>query len=592
MKSYNGLAAADRSLTKTEAREGSPENPSVDINDPDNWGAFGAEASDSGVRVGHKGALKFAPWFRGINLISSLVGKLPLHVYKSLDGDAFERFRKHAAYKLLRHCACRERFLTAYTFKQTLTSRALSTGNGYAYIDRSERDGTPLDLLPLSSQATHPVRVNGRLWYVTAVGGEQRKLDPSNVLHIRGLGDDLEADDVVTLARNAIGLGLAGEKFGSKTFKNGARPGVVIEHPGKMSIRAATKLAESWNRIHSGLDNAHKTAVLEEGAKANAISFNAQEAQLLEMRGFQVRDIANFLGLPPHKLGDPSRTAFASLEQENQSLLDDCLDPWLVAWESECREKLLTEEEKDEETAFIEFNRGALVRANKRDQNESISISLGGRPWRTQNEARRLDNLPPIKGGDTVLEPLNMAKLGSDPNKKDKEQKSLGARLRDEYRDSLGRGRTRRERRGSRRPRPGAGDRRVTLPADVTRRLLLDCLGRMARRLGTQARRATKEPAKFTDWLDAAADENRSTIVEACDAAVRTVSAAQGKPTADDVRTQAIADRLLTAFRAEVDAVVDKATRDELAAEVDRRLTAFEESWPTQAAQLILNQEV
>ena len=40
---------------------------------------------------------------------------------------------------------------------------------------------------------------------------------------------------------------------------------------------------------------------------------------MIETRRLSIIEVANWLGLPPHKLGDDSRTAYNSLEQENRS---------------------------------------------------------------------------------------------------------------------------------------------------------------------------------------------------------------------------------------------------------------------------------
>jgi HK97 family phage portal protein len=102
--------------------------------------------------------------------------------------------------------------------------------------------------------------------------------------------------------------------------------------------------------MYSGLENAHKAALLEDGVDLKILSNNARDSQLLETRAHEIREVANWFGIPPHKLGDTTRTAYASLEQENQSYLDDAVDPWLVTWEEEGRDKLLTEEQKAKPT--------------------------------------------------------------------------------------------------------------------------------------------------------------------------------------------------------------------------------------------------
>ncbi len=59
------------------------------------------------------------------------------------------------------------------------------------------------------------------------------RLETSDVLHIPGLGfDGLVGYSPIAMAKNAIGLAIATEEYGSKFFANGAAPSGVLEHPG------------------------------------------------------------------------------------------------------------------------------------------------------------------------------------------------------------------------------------------------------------------------------------------------------------------------------------------------------------------------
>lgn len=373
----------------------------------DDMDVGGADA-DTGERIDRKAALKYAPVWRAVNLISGDVAKLPLDIYRRDGDDARTRATMHPAYPLLRWSPHPE--INAFTFRQTLQAHALLAGNGYAYI---ERDGAarPLYLLPLCPDDVTVVREAGTLWYIyqSRTTGESRKLRPDQVFHLRGLGyDGLQGYSVITYAANTFGLGIGTRKYGARFFKNAARPSVVLEHPNRMSEEAAARLRDSWNKLHAGLDNAHKTAVLEEGLKAHPLSISARDAQLLDTMGFAIRDVAAWFGIPPHKLGDTTRTSYSSLEQENQAYLDQALDHWLVTWEYEARDKMLTEAEKRTGEVYPEFNRNALVRADLVTRSNAYRNGLAGAPWMTLNEVRRAENLPPLGPEyDTVKLPAN-----------------------------------------------------------------------------------------------------------------------------------------------------------------------------------------
>jgi HK97 family phage portal protein len=395
-----------------KAAEGrSLENPSTPLDpDYDEGGPAAMSTSSSGVRVTRDRAHTYAAFWRAVNLVSRSVARLPLNVYRHVRPGK-ERDLKHPADRVLFRKP--NEYQTPFVFKQLLQSHALTEGNGYALI---ERDGAarPVAMVPLNPDRTYPVRTGGRLYYVYELpGGEMRKLQAWDVFHLKGLGfDGLTGYRVLALARESLGLGLAEQRFGSKLFANSARPNVVLEVAGKMSETAKHNLRDSWERMHKGIDNAHKTAVLEDGVKVRELSINARDAQLLESKAFGLKDMANWFNVPGHKLGDNSATSYNSQEQANQEYLNDGLDPWLIAWEEEAEAKLLTEQEQEDETHCVWFDRFRLVRADLAQRGAYYSQALLN-GWMNRDEVRGMEGYNPIDGGAgaTYFVPANMVPL-------------------------------------------------------------------------------------------------------------------------------------------------------------------------------------
>lgn len=481
------------------------DNPQFSLNDPAAWDYLGSGGpSASGVRVGRESALTYSPWWRGVTLKARDIAKIPLVIYKK-EGKGRVIDRAHPAYRLLRWKPNERQ--TAFDWKQQMMGHRFSTGNGYSYIMR-RGDGMPMEILPLNPDTTWPVLENGRLWYVTTYWTgeieETRKLDSTNVIHFKGFGfDGLIGYSVVEKAKEAIGLGIALRKSEAAFFKNSGRPSVVLVYPAKMVDTAKQKLREDWERMHSGIDNAHRTAILDGGMDIKTLSFSPEDQRIFELSQFSLIDIANFLDLPPHKLGHPSRTSFASIEQENLSYLSESLDPDLIAIEEECRDKLLTENEKDEETHCPEFVRHRLVLQDSRSRAEVNRIALGGRPWKTENEAREEDGLnpDPDPNADMVALPLNM----NDPGGRPQPSEDNAAVIKTVPVKAI------------------ATETTLTPtseePKEIDTSALTVALGdayrRMARRVAHQARKKAKNTGAYCDWLDAMVEENSRVVVEA-----------------------------------------------------------------------------
>lgn len=397
------------------------ENPAYHVSDADQWlantgigGIEGGLMSDADVRVSHTRALMHSPVWRGIALLSGDVARLPLYIYRRTgpDGESKEAATQHPAYRLLRWQANEE--MSAFAFWQQLIKNAILDGNGLAYIAH-RGDGTPAELLPLPpGNAASPVRVNGQLQYYVQFGDTFRWLRPDEVLHVHGIGwDGLSGYPLYAVGKNGIGLGIAAEKFANRYFANSAEPGVVITHPKSLSDKARANLIASWKAMHQGLDASHRTALLEEGSDVKAIGNSARDAQLLELRQFQIRDVANWLGVPPHKLGDTTRTAYASIEAENADYLNTALEPWLVNIEQECRRKLLSQAEQERDTHVVEFLRLALLKADATARSTLYHSALQD-GWMSPDEVRARENLGPLPDGQGAIfyRPLNMSIAG------------------------------------------------------------------------------------------------------------------------------------------------------------------------------------
>lgn len=408
--------------------------PSFSLTDPPDWvfdGEYiGDDESLAGVHVSKRSALGYAAVWRAVNLISNMVGKLPLHVLRRDDtDDSKARDKMHPAYMLLRLRP--NETMSAFTFRQVLTHHVLLYGNGYAYIERSG-NGDPISLTPLDACQVSVARVNGKVVYTLRNKAGNTGLRADEVLHIKGLGNDgLCGYSVLGLARKSWALGLAAREYTTRFYTSGGSQRAVLEHPSKLTPEARNKLKSSWAEAYGGIANAHKVAVLEEGMKLNTYGIPAKDAQLLESRQFETREVAAWFGVPPHKLGDATRTAYASLEAENQSLLDDCIDPWLVMWEEAAMLALLREEEIANDTHIIEFQRNAFVRADiaARYTAYNIGRSTGSL---SANDIRRLENQPSIgPQGDVYLVPLNMRPatelVGDDAFKRDVAKSIVGA---------------------------------------------------------------------------------------------------------------------------------------------------------------------
>ena len=372
--------------------------------------------SSAGKIVNERSAMQMTAVYSCVRVLSEAVAGLPLHLYKYTDGGSKEKATSHPLYFVLHDEPNSE--MTSFVFRETLMTHLLLWGNAYAQIIRNGK-GEVVALYPLMpNRMTVDRDEKGQLYYEyqtstdearTTKGGTVR-LKPSDVLHVPGLGfDGLVGYSPIAMAKNAIGLAIAAEEYGSKFYANGAAPSGVLEHPGVLKDPA--KLRDSWTQTFGGSSNSNKVAVLEEGVKYTPISIAPNEAQFLETRKFQINEIARIFRVPPHMVGDLEKSSFSNIEQQSLEFVKYTLEPWLVRWEQSMERVLISPDEKPQ--YFIKFNVDGLLRGDYQSRMEGYATARQN-GWMSANDIRELENLdriPAEDGGDLYLINGNMTKL-------------------------------------------------------------------------------------------------------------------------------------------------------------------------------------
>jgi HK97 family phage portal protein len=359
--------------------------------------------TDSGVRVGTLSAFFYSSWWAATNLIAGDLGKLPLILHR-VTSDGKEPAENHPAHRLM--TGSPNEYLTSGNFKELLTMHAICYGNGRAGITRDGR-GQPMELVPfLPDRSWEEVLEDGAVVHMTKLGDDKEPtpFPDRDVLHIRGLSyDGVTGFNMVNMARNSIGLGLAAEKHGNRMFRNQVRPSIVLESDQRFSREDALQLMADWHEMNAGVDNAGRTALLQGGVKAHTVSQQNDHAQWNETRKLQRQEVAAWFGIPPHKIGDDSRTSYGSLEEENRQYVQS-LGQWFRKWEEECWLKLLTEDEKRRRSHYWRWNTDDLVRGDVSTRYAAYQVGIQSE-FLSPNEARSMEDLNRREGGDEFKNP-------------------------------------------------------------------------------------------------------------------------------------------------------------------------------------------
>lgn len=360
--------------------------------------------SASGVAVTEQTAMRVSAVYACVNLIGGALASLPLPIYERTP-DGRQR-ADHAYWWLLNEQPTEA--MSAAVFWEYLAASLLLNGDAFARIVRTSNrspQAVGLDPYPKSRVTVH--KKDGMLLY--ELWNEDRTraeiVDQGDMIHVPGPGFDGKngMSQIKHALRNPAGIALAADEYSAAFFKNGARPDFAIEIGGSVNEEQQDMLRRSWADKHSGIGKSHLPALLVNGAKVHELTMNAEDAQLIDTRRFQVEDIARIFGVPPWMIGHTqSTTSWGSgIEQMGIGFVKYTLQRHLVKFEQELNRKLWPTRAR----YFVEFNTAGLERGDYKSRNEGYRIALGraGEPaWMTVNEVRRIENLPPIEGGDTI----------------------------------------------------------------------------------------------------------------------------------------------------------------------------------------------
>lgn len=365
----------------------------------------GGSSSSAGITVNEDVAEACSAVFACVRVVSEDVAKLPLILYQRTQDGGKRKATDHPLYWLLHDSP--NGWQTSFEWREMAQRNIELRGNAYSFINRVR--GEVRELIPLNPDRVS-VRQMERWDLEYRLAGENDPRSARDILHVRGMSrDGITGISTLRAARDAIGAAVATQRYASRFFANGARPGLVVKHPGQLSPVAAKRLKDSIDEATGGTKQ-FGTLVLEEAAEVAPMQMNSDDAQLLEMRQFQVPEIARFFRIPPHKIQDLMRSTNNNIEHQSLEYVQDTLAARLVRFEQRLSRDLLSERERRE--FFFEFNVDGLLRGDTLSRYSAHQIAfLNG--FKSRNEIRVQENLNPVEGGDEFRVPLNTGPAGS-----------------------------------------------------------------------------------------------------------------------------------------------------------------------------------
>ncbi|CAH3816814.1 Phage portal protein [Enterobacter cloacae] len=361
--------------------------------------------SSSGKVVTADKAIQLSAVWACVRLLSESISTLPLKIYVRQPDGSRKAATEHPAYSIL--CRRPNSEMTPSRFMLMVVASICLRGN--AFIEKKFIANRLVSLVPLLPQNMVVKRLTtGALEYKYTENGNERVIPIKNIMHIRGFGlDGVCGMMPMNTGRDVIGSAMAVEESAAKIFEQGLQSSGFLSSDKALDDTQREKL-RGYMAAFTGSKNAGKIMVLEGGLTYQGVTMNPEDAQMLESRAFSIEEICRWFRVPPFMVGHTTKQSSwaSSLEGMNLQFLTHTLRPLLVNIEQEIGRCLL---DSDDEV-FAEFSVEGLLRADSAGRAAYYTSALQN-GWMSRNDVRRLENMPPIEGGDIYTVQLNLTQL-------------------------------------------------------------------------------------------------------------------------------------------------------------------------------------
>lgn len=373
----------------------------------------------SGVNVTIDTMLQIPTAGACLDMITNAISQLPIYLYEENQNGEITKLTGDYRERLLNDEP--SEFETGDNLKRQIVKDYLIHGNSYNYIERIGNEVKSItNLNPENIEVVKFIKQGYKLVKADIIykledndedsGKSSKKkeikfksLDVLTV--VQNSTDGLNGKGVLYFGAEVLKSALEEKEYTQHLYKNSALPLGILSTDGRLSDDNYNNVKNSWQQIYTGVENAGKTVILEEGLKYSPISLKPSDLLLTDNRKDNVSDICKLFNLP-ESLIDVSKAKYGSLEQNNAHFLQYTLSPIISVIESSLNKSLLLEDEKTK-GCFFAFDTSEVLRTTEKELVDSTISSVNG-GLLSLNEGRRKLNMKPVN--DDIIK-LNLGNV-------------------------------------------------------------------------------------------------------------------------------------------------------------------------------------
>ena len=342
---------------------------------------WGFNKSASNQNVTSDTAMRVSTVYSCVSILSDTLAMLEKYIKRVREDGGKDIVYNHRLYKLIHNTP--NRWQSGFDFFKMMESHRQLRGNAYARIVAFPGRGlnelvpmhpdrvwpfiiTPSKMTYYMSYNSPPPPAGSKLYYqYMSPDGGTEILMADEVFKIMGYSVNgiMGMNPIMKNALESVGLSMAAEEQGARLFANGAQIPYAFKYPGRIDDITFKRMKEDLEERLLGAHNKFKPFPLEEGMDIVKLGLTMVDAQYLELRGFQVEDIARFYKMPLFVLGHGDKApTYASSEQFFILFKVITMQPNVKCWEDSMERDLLYPSEIN--NIKIDFDLDTIMRGD------------------------------------------------------------------------------------------------------------------------------------------------------------------------------------------------------------------------------------
>ena len=325
--------------------------------------------------------------FSALENISNAIAQLPIYITDGSNNE-IEHYVKKLFYT--------NQISKFNLFKQIVWDIYLK-GNAFLYIRRDNK-GVPTELVYLKpQQVTINYNENNHVLYYLANSLVKGKIMPKDIIHFYKNGI-FDGKSTISFGAQSIELAKETDSVSKSYFRSGCNVNGIIKMLTNSTDKQRQEIQSAWqNNIGKGKNG---VAVMPQNVDYIKLGSDANSAQMLESRQYNITEIARFFNISPVMLGDLSKASYSTLEMVLTQFVQVTLQPLVSMIQSELTRKLIP----ITENAYINLDENYLIKFDKNtESNYYTNLVRGG--IITVNEAREALGFSKVEGGDKLMIP-------------------------------------------------------------------------------------------------------------------------------------------------------------------------------------------